>query len=42
MVFEGADGAFGSVATVEVRRCQLEINVLGVKELLKGRGGFIV
>jgi hypothetical protein len=42
VVFEGADGSFGSVATVEMRGCKLKVNVSRGHESLEGCRGFVV
>ena len=42
VVFEGSDGPFGGVPAMDVWRGKLEIEVLGVHELLEGDEGFVV
>ena len=42
VVFEYADGAFGGIASVDLRWCELVIDVFCGEELLEGNRGFVV
>ena len=42
VVFEGSNGSFGSVASMNARWDKLQVNVLLVNELLEGFGSFVV
>jgi len=42
VVFERANGAFGGIASVDVGRDQLIINLFGSEVVLEGCRGFIV
>jgi len=42
VVFECADGSFGSIAMVDMGRNQLVINIFSCKEVLEGLGCFVV
>ena len=42
MVFEGSDGAFGSIAAMDARWGELEVDRLVPQELLEGDGAFVV
>jgi hypothetical protein len=42
MIFEGADGAFGSIATMNIWWGKLEVNVLGGEEIFQCLGSLVV
>ena len=42
VILERADGAFGSIATMDVGWSKLEVNIFLNKEVLEGVGAFIV
>jgi hypothetical protein len=42
MIIDRADGSFSCVASMNVRGCQLKVNVRGDEEILECARGFIV
>jgi hypothetical protein len=42
VVFKRADGAFGSVAAMDVGRDKLEVDIFGAEEVFKDAGAFVV